>query len=66
VTRAVTSALAKEFSMTHRLGIWIMEQPQRVLEETAALTYTTPDDRQTFLSLLEAEISSSSPRGMSR
>jgi hypothetical protein len=65
VTRGVTNALAKEFSMTHRLGVWIAEQPQRVLEEAAALTFTTPEDRQTFLFLLEAEISSSTP-GMSR
>jgi hypothetical protein len=66
VTRAVTGALAKELSMTHRLGLWIVDQPQRVLEEATAATYTTPADRQTLLSLLEAEIFSSNPRGMSR
>lgn len=51
VTRAVNHTLTKEFSMTHRLGILIAEQPQRVLQEAEGLS----DDRQSLLALLRAE-----------
>ena len=56
VTQAVNRTLAKEFSMTHRLGILIAEQPQRILEEAAALSGASPDDRHTLLALLRAEV----------
>ncbi|HKN86775.1 MAG TPA: hypothetical protein VJV04_07950, partial [Nitrospiraceae bacterium] len=61
VTRAVNRTLAKEFSMTHRLGILITEQPQRILEEAADLSEATPDDRQSLLALLRAEVAGSHP-----
>lgn len=63
VTHALIGALRKEFSMTHRLGVLIVEQPQRVLEIAEALTYATPDDRRTFLDLLRAEMFLSQPAG---
>ena len=61
VTRAVNRTLTKEFSMTHRLGILIAEQPQRVLREAAGLSEATPDDRQSLLALLQTEAASSDP-----
>ena len=61
VTRAVNRTLAKEFSMTHRLGILIAEQPQRILQEAAGLSEATPDDRQALLALLHAEIAVTHP-----
>ena len=59
VTRAVNRTLAKEFSMTHRLGILITEQPQRILQEAAGLSEATSDDRQSLLALLRAEVAES-------
>lgn len=55
VTRAVNRTLTKEFSMTHRLGLLIAEQPQRVLREAAGLSEATPEDRQSLLALLRTE-----------
>lgn len=65
-TRAVTAALTKEFSMTHRLGLLIVEQPHRVLEAAETLSYATCDDRQTFLRLLQTYMSSSLSSGSVR
>lgn len=56
VTRAVNRTLAKEFSMTHRLGILIAEEPQRILREAAELSEATSDDRESLLALLRAEV----------
>jgi hypothetical protein len=53
VTRAVNRTLTKEFSMTHRLGLLIAEQPHRVLREAAELSETASDDRQSLLALLQ-------------
>jgi hypothetical protein len=61
VTRAVNRTIMKEFSMTHRLGILIVEQPQRILREAAELFEITPDDRQALLALLRAEVAASHP-----
>ncbi|MEP6887289.1 MAG: hypothetical protein ABI945_03100 [Nitrospirales bacterium] len=61
VTRAVNRTLTKEFSLTHRLGILIAEQPQRVLREAAGLSEATSDDRQSLLALLRTEAASSDP-----
>lgn len=61
VTRAVIRTLTKEFSMTHRLGQLISEQPQRILQEAAELPDTMYDDRQSLLILLRAETASSHP-----
>lgn len=61
VTRAVNRTLAKEFSMTHRLGILIVEQPQRILQEAARLSEAMSDDRQSLLALLRTEIAASHP-----
>jgi hypothetical protein len=61
VTRAVNRTLAKEFSMTHRLGILIAEQPQRILQEAAGLSEAPSDDRQSLLALLRAEVAASHP-----
>ena len=61
VTRAVNRTIMKEFSMTHRLGILIVEQPQRILREAAGLSEITSDDRQALLTLLRAEVATSHP-----
>jgi hypothetical protein len=61
VTRAVNRTLAKEFSMTHRLGILIAEEPQRILREAAELSEATSDDRESLLALLRAEVAVSHP-----
>jgi hypothetical protein len=61
VTRAVNRTLTKEFSMTHRLGLLIAEQPQRVLREAAGLSEATSDDQQSLLALLRNEAASSDP-----
>jgi hypothetical protein len=61
ITRAVDRTLTKEFSMTHRLGLLIAEQPQRVLHEAAGLSEGTSDDRQSLLALLRTEAISSDP-----
>jgi hypothetical protein len=61
VTRAVNRTLTKEFSMTHRLGLLIAEQPQRVLREAAGLSEATPEDRQSLLALLRTEAALSDP-----
>lgn len=61
VARAVTRTLTKEFSMTHRLGMLIAEEPQRVLQETARLSSASSKDRQALLTLLQAQASPSNP-----
>ena len=61
VTRAVNRTLTKEFSMTHRLGLLIADQPQRVLREATGLSEATSDDRQALLALLRTEAASSDP-----
>jgi hypothetical protein len=61
VTRAVNRTIMKEFSMTHRLGILIVEQPQRILREAAGLSEITLDDRQALLTLLRADVAASHP-----
>lgn len=61
VSRAVNRTLMKEFSMTHRLGLLIAEQPQRVLREAAGLSEATSDDRRSLLSLLRTEAASFDP-----
>jgi hypothetical protein len=61
VTRAVNRTIMKEFSMTHRLGILIVEQPQRILREAAGLSEITLDDREALLTLLRAEVAASHP-----
>jgi hypothetical protein len=66
ITRAVNRTIMKEFSMTHRLGILIVEQPQRILREAAELSEITPDDRQALLTLLRAEVAASHPAAASQ
>ena len=61
VTRAVNRTLAKEFSLTHRLGILISEQPKQILREAAELSEATSDDRQSRLAHLRAEVAVSHP-----
>ena len=61
VTGAVNRTLTKEFSMTHRLGLLIAEQPQRVFREAAGLSEATSEDRQSLLALLRTEAASSDP-----
>jgi hypothetical protein len=47
--------------MTHRLGILIVEQPQRILREAAGLSEITLDDREALLTLLRTEVAASHP-----
>ncbi len=61
VTRAANAPLTKEFGMTHRLGLLIAEQPQRVLREATGISEATSDDRQALLALLRTEAASSDP-----
>lgn len=59
VTRPVNRTLAKEFSLTHRLGMLIAEDPQADLPQTEGLSDAGADDRQTLLALIRSEIFSS-------
>jgi hypothetical protein len=61
VTRAVNRTLAKEFGLTHRLGMLITEDPQRVLQEAAGLSEAGSDEWRALLALIQAEALSSTP-----
>jgi hypothetical protein len=53
VARAVKRALAREFDLSHQLGVMIAEDPDRVRKAIASLPFDDPEDRRTFNALLE-------------
>ena len=54
VTGPITRALAKEFTLTHRLGEAIAHDPARVRREAASLSLETGQDRDALLALLDS------------
>jgi len=54
VTAPITRALAKEFTLTHRLGEAIAHDPVRVRREAASLFPESGQDRDALLALLDS------------